>query len=167
MLQSKPDLAHALTEPALLNAFLHDPTTIHPSLSASQASLQGLLAQNITLATSLIQLLPTLAHTRDAVSAHLLSVRALERQWKNKQTELERELESFGPRVLYRRLVEEIADEETRCRAVEESFLEGEGVIGERETSEWVKRVRESRRLVYLRRERRARWDEGRVGGWR
>lgn len=94
-------------------------------------------------------------------------MRALERQWKNKQAELERELEQFGPRVLYRRLGEEIADEEARCRASEESFLEGDGVRSERDTSEWIKRVREGRRLVTLRRERRARWDEGRVGGWR
>jgi len=69
--------------------------------------------------------------------------------------------------VLHRRLGEEIADEDARCRGIEESFMEGEGVRNERETGEWIKRVREGRRLVVLRRERKARWDEGRVGGWR
>lgn len=56
---------------------------------------------------------------------------------------------------------------EALCKGVEESFLEGEGEVGEREVGEWVRRVREGRRVVALRRERKARWDEGRVGGWR
>lgn len=57
---------------------------------------------------------------------------------------------------------------------MEESFLEGGGgnggdgeVVGEREVGEWVKRYREARVLFYLRQERKERWDEGRVGGWR
>lgn len=164
---SKADLTHALTDPSLLAALINSPTTTHPSLPASQASLHAILAQNTALATALLHLLATLTHTRASVSARLLAAHALERTWKNKQAELEAALERFGPRVLHRRLGEEIADEEARCAALEESFLEGEGVVGEREAAEWVRRVREGRRLVCLRRERRARWDEGRVGGWR
>lgn len=37
----------------------------------------------------------------------------------------------------------------------------------EREASEWVRRYREAKTLYYLRQERKERWDEGRVGGWR
>ena len=37
----------------------------------------------------------------------------------------------------------------------------------ERETLEWVRRYREAKKLYYLRQERKERWDEGRVGGWR
>lgn len=64
------------------------------------------------------------------------------------------------------------------CRALEESFLEGGGgggwdgdrngeVATEREVSEWVRRYREGKKAYYLRKERKDRWDEGRVGGWR
>lgn len=76
------------------------------------------------------------------------------------------------------------------CTALEESFLDGEGGGGgggageamglgfggrggeaeqasEREVLDWVKRYREAKKGYYLRRERKERWDEGRVGGWR
>lgn len=41
------------------------------------------------------------------------------------------------------------------------------GIASEREVSEFVRRVREARRVAYLRRERKERWDEGRIGGLR
>lgn len=60
------------------------------------------------------------------------------------------------------------------CRALEESFLESGGggdrdeeLATEREVGEWVRRYRESKKTFYLRKERKGRWDEGRVGGWR
>lgn len=59
------------------------------------------------------------------------------------------------------------------CRGLEESFLEGEGsggsdtVASEREVAEFVRRLREGRKVAYIRAERKERWDEGRVGGWR
>jgi hypothetical protein len=53
------------------------------------------------------------------------------------------------------------------CLGLEESFLEENGSASEREVAEYVKRVREARRCAYLRRERKRRWDEGRVGGLR
>lgn len=60
-----------------------------------------------------------------------------------------------------------IGEQEDVARALEESFLEGEGVAGEREVGEFLKRYREAGKVLWLRRERRERWDEGRVGGWR
>lgn len=58
------------------------------------------------------------------------------------------------------------------CVALEESFLDGEGAGAgaggdEREVLDWVRRYREAKKGYYLRRERKERWDEGRVGGWR
>lgn len=54
------------------------------------------------------------------------------------------------------------------CRALEETFLEGDGgTTSEREITEWVRRYREAKKVYYLRREQKERWDEGRVGGWR
>ena len=52
-------------------------------------------------------------------------------------------------------------------QALEDSFVEGEGKATEREVGEFVKRYREGRKTYWIRRERRERWDEGRVGGWR
>lgn len=79
-------------------------------------------------------------------------------------------LAPWSPKVLYQRLGSGVGEQESVCRAVEESFLDAhgdEGLAGERETSEWVKRVREGTEVLEKRKEGRARWDEGRVGGWR
>ena len=103
-------------------------------------------------------------------------------------------LAPFAPASLYQRLGQGVAEQEAVCRALEESFLDGGGgversgngsgsgsggegaaldgerdggVAAEREVAEWVKRYREAKKLYFLRRERKDRWDEGRVGGWR
>ncbi len=76
---------------------------------------------------------------------------------------------------MYARLVSGIAEQEAIVRAVEESFLEdgggghygGVGVAGEREVGDWIRRIREETAVLERRRENKARWDEGRVGGWR
>lgn len=82
-------------------------------------------------------------------------------------------LSPFAPASLYQRLSAGLVEQEGVCVALEESFLDGEGREGEggmaseRDVVDWVKRYREARRGYYLRRERKERWDEGRVGGWR
>ena len=38
---------------------------------------------------------------------------------------------------------------------------------GDREVADWVRSFRDARKVYYLRREGKERWDEGRVGGWR
>ena len=79
---------------------------------------------------------------------------------------------------MYGKLVSGMAEQEAIVRAVEESFLEEGGVdeygrenaagkASEREVGDWVKRIREGTAVLERRRESRARWDEGRVGGWR
>ena len=79
---------------------------------------------------------------------------------------------------MYQRLVSAISEQENLVRAIQESFLEGEGGDGggggggtqkasEKEVSEWIRRIREGTTTLERRREMRARWDEGRVGGWR
>lgn len=45
--------------------------------------------------------------------------------------------------------------------------MDAEGVATEREVQEFVRQVRESRKLAYLRAEAKERWDEGRVMGMR
>lgn len=55
---------------------------------------------------------------------------------------------------------------------LEESFLDGQvarsdGQATEREVADFLRRYREGRKIAYLRREKKERWDEGRVGGWR
>lgn len=76
-------------------------------------------------------------------------------------------LQPWSPKAVHARLVGGIAEQEALCRALEESFLDGEGRAGEREVGEWGKRYREGRKVLGLRRERKARFEEGRVGGWR
>jgi hypothetical protein len=94
-------------------------------------------------------------------------LRALEAQFRAKQAEQEAALRDFSAPALYQKLVGAIAEQESLCKGLEESFLDDEGVAGEREVGEFVRRLREARKVAYLRRERKERWDEGRVGGWR
>lgn len=166
------DLHHVLQTLDLQHAIIYDPETAHPSLAASTAPLQALLAQNVSLAESLKQLEAHVQHQRDSTQSRLLSLRALERQWRAKQTEQDEALREFSPPALYQRLSAAVGEQESLCRGLEESFLEGEGgqgeaVASEREVSEFVRRLRDGRKVAYLRAERKERWDEGRVGGWR
>lgn len=87
---------------------------------------------------------------------------------------MDKALEPWSPKALYTRYVAGVGEQEQLVRGVEDSFLEsvggdgfGDGLAGEREASEWVRRVREDGARAWGRREGRWRWDEGRVGGWR
>lgn len=166
------DLHHVLQNPDLQHAIIHNPQTTHPSLSASTAPLQSLLAANLALADSLKALESHLQHQRQSTQSRLLSLRALEGQWRAKQAEQDAALRDFSPPALYQRLSAAVGEQEALCRGLEESFLEGEGagseaVASEREVAEFVRRLREGRKVAYLRTEKKERWDEGRVGGWR
>ncbi|AEO65805.1 uncharacterized protein THITE_67758 [Thermothielavioides terrestris NRRL 8126] len=168
--KSKQDLADILSDPALLTALTHSPRTIHPSLRASHGALQAALAENMERAAQLLDLEARLAHQRTAAQAQLLSTHALERQWRAKQADMDHALAPFAPASLYQRLAQGVAEQEGVCDALEESFLDGGGdgaLATEREVSDWVRRYREAKKLYYLRQERKERWDEGRVGGWR
>ncbi|KAF7860864.1 hypothetical protein EAF04_008382 [Stromatinia cepivora] len=165
--KSKQDLASVLSNPALLAALTHSTSTAHPSISISQEPLKSALDDNIALATHLLELESRLDHLRSSTQAQLLSTHALERQWKQKQSEMDRTLAPFSPSSLYQRLGQGVQEQELICRAMEESFLEGDGVATEREAIDWVRKYRESKKVYYSRRERKERWDEGRVGGWR
>ncbi|KAF2813357.1 uncharacterized protein BDZ99DRAFT_568575 [Mytilinidion resinicola] len=165
------DLHHILQNPDLQHAILHNPQTTHPLLPASTAPLQSLLSANLALADSLKALESHLQHQRQSTQSRLLSLRALERQWQAKQGEQDAALREFSPPALYQRLSAAVGEQEALCRGLEESFLDGEAGSGalasEREVAEFVRRLKESRKVAYLRTERKERWDAGRVGGWR
>ncbi|KAK5987664.1 hypothetical protein PT974_11796 [Cladobotryum mycophilum] len=173
--KSKQDLADILASPALLNAVTHSPESIHPSLQLSHQSLQTTLAENIDLAAQLSDLESRLAHQRSATQAQLLSTHSLERQWRQKQSDMDLALARFSPAALYQLLGQSVQEQALVCQAMEESFLDGGGGVdvdggaqtSEREAAEWIRKYREAKVQYYLRQERKERWDEGRVGGWR
>ncbi|KAI9696592.1 MAG: hypothetical protein M1836_005611 [Candelina mexicana] len=165
--KTKPDLHHLLTTPSLLHALSSAPSTTHPSVPAAQHPLSHLLTQNLSLAHSLLALQQTLSTQRTTTESHLLHLHSLEHQWRSTQTRMDSALAPFSPKALYQRLAQSIGEQEQVCAALEESFLEGEEEMGEREVGEFLKRFREAKKVERLRRERKARWDEGRVGGWR
>ena len=119
------------------------------------------------LAQQLTALEAHVGNSRHATQTRLLSLKALERQWAAKQSEQDAALEPFGPRTLYQRLSAAVTEQEGLCRSIEDSWIEERGLADEAEVTEWVRRMREARKVAWLRRERRERWDEGRVGGWR
>ncbi|RYO73866.1 hypothetical protein DL766_010624 [Monosporascus sp. MC13-8B] len=166
--KSKQDLAEILSSQKLLNALTHAPSTIHPSLAATEEALLNVLDENVALACHLTELESRLSRQRSSTQAQLLSTHALERQWHQKQSEMDHALAPFAPSSLYQRLTQGLQEQEMVCLAMEESFLEGDGALAtERETLEWVRRYRDARKLYYLRQERKERWNERRVGGWR
>ncbi|ERS98017.1 hypothetical protein HMPREF1624_06190 [Sporothrix schenckii ATCC 58251] len=168
--KSKQDLFEVLASQELLSALTHSASTIHPSVSASYGALQSALDENMELAKRLQELEARLAHQRSATQAQLLGAHALEHSWRAKQAAMDAALAPFAPASLYQQLAAGVNEQEQVCQALEESFLEGEGdggLASEREASEWVRRYRDARKLFYLRQERKERWDEGRVGGWR
>ncbi|MCJ1311478.1 hypothetical protein MMC25_005150 [Agyrium rufum] len=153
--------------PTVLEAFITAPSTTHPSYPASLSTLQDLLDQNAALAQQALSLSQSVTQQRSQTEAQLLRLHALERQWRQKESTLDNTLQPWSHRALHQRLVASIAEQEEYTRALEESFLEGDGKASEREVAEFVKRYREGRKLLWLRKERKERWDEGRVGGWR
>ncbi|TGJ83108.1 hypothetical protein E0Z10_g5665 [Xylaria hypoxylon] len=180
--KSKQDLAEILSNSSILQALTDSPTTMHPSLAQTQDTLLAALTENVALAQHLTELETRLSHQRASTQAQLLSAHALDRQWRSKQADMDTALAPFAPTALYTRLSQGLQEQEMLCVAMEESFLEGEGTQGvgnnggddardglatERETLDWVRRYREARRLYYLRQERKERWNERRVGGWR
>lgn len=148
-------------------ALLNNPDTTHPSIPASQEPLQQLLDSNIALASPLQQLESRLTHQRGATQSRLLALRALERQHKTKIVETEDALRNFSPMALYQRLNASVQEQEALVKGIEESFLDDGAIATDRELADFVRRVREAKRLAFLRSERKERWDEGRVGGWR
>jgi len=150
---------------------------MHPSLRQTQDALVATLDENINLSQHLIELETRLAHQRASTQAQLLSAHALDRQWRSKQSDMDMALAPFAPAAHYNRLTQALQEQEMLCAAMEESFLEGGGnggddatganLASEREILDWVRRYREAKRLYYLRQERKERWNERRVGGWR
>lgn len=165
--KSTQDLHHFLSTPALQNAHLSNIATTHPAIPASESHLTPLINSNLALANSTLELEQRLSALRERTQSRLLALRALEQQHRTKITETEDALREFSPMALYQRLNASVQEQDLLVRGVEESWLEDEGVASEREVSEFVRRVKDARKVAFLRRERKGRWDEGRVGGWR
>jgi len=164
--KSTVDLQTILSNPVLLNAVAN----LHPGHPSSQTRLHSLLTANKALGNHVLELESHLATLRASTESLLLQHQSLELSWRKRQTEMDAALAPWSPKALYQRLVSAVAEQEAICRAVEESFLEGEdrhGRASERDVADWVRRVRVEGAKLEARREARARWDEGRVGGWR
>ncbi|KAL2752290.1 hypothetical protein ACRALDRAFT_1042420 [Sodiomyces alcalophilus JCM 7366] len=168
--KSKQDLANVLAEPLLLHALARSPGAIHQSSSNSRISLYAWLAKNIELAGQLMQLESGIVHRRSSTQSQLLSTRAVERHWRQKQFDMDIVLAPFSPASLYQSLAQGVHEQSAVCYAMEESFIEN-GTVAlaalEKEVIDWVRSYKEAKTLYYFRQERKHRWDEGRVGGWR
>jgi hypothetical protein len=139
----------------------------NPAIPASQAPLQPLIESNLALADSLLQVEARLNRQREQSQSRLLSLRALEQQHRTKLSETEDALQTFSPMALYQRLSASVQEQEQLVRGLEESWLDEGGMASDREIGEFVRRVKENKKTAFLRAERKRRWDEGRVGGWR
>lgn len=167
MKQSTADLSKLLSDPELLSAVAQT----HPAYTVSLQPLQHQISQNLSLASQVASTEAQLKALRDKTGQLVLQHTSLQTQWRRKQAEMDEALAPWGPRVMYQRLAAGINEQENVLLAVQESFLDGNSdtsyVASEKEVTDWVKRIREGAALLEKRRETRARWDEGRVGGWR
>lgn len=143
--------------------------SLHPSHEARQVYLETLVQSNEDLSARLLELQARITEQRASTESLLLAHQSLEVSWRKKQTEMDEALAPWSPKALYQRLSASITEQEAICQAVEESFLEEDhhGHASEKEVSDWVRRVRAESAKLDARREAKARWDEGRVGGWR
>lgn len=159
------DLKSILKDPSLISAL----SAQHPSHSARQHHLESLIQVNKDLATRLLEMQSHVADLRASNETMLLTHQSLEVSWRKKQTEMDEALAPWSPKALYQRLSAAIAEQEAVCQAVEESFLDEDhhGRATEKEITDWVRRVRAEASKLAARKEAKARWDEGRVGGWR
>ncbi|EME87446.1 uncharacterized protein MYCFIDRAFT_201126 [Pseudocercospora fijiensis CIRAD86] len=165
--KSANDLQHILSTPSLQNALLLNPSTTHPAVPASEAYLTPLISSNLQIATQLEETEAKLAALRERTQSRLLALRALEQQHRTKLNETEDALREFSPMALYQRLNASVQEQELMNRGLEESWLEEDDTATDKETADFVRRMKEGEKTAFLRRERKARWDEGRVGGWR
>lgn len=172
--QTTADLAKLLSEPEVLNSLAH----LHPAYTASLQPLQNQLSMNASMAGQVSSLEAQVKNLREQTGQLMLQHTSLQTQWRRKQTEMDAALAPWGPRAMYQRLIAGISEQESVLSAMQESFLEGGGSsheyntsagakASEKEVTDWVKRIREGTTVLEKRREMRARWDEGRVGGWR
>ncbi|KAI5840009.1 hypothetical protein DFP73DRAFT_587126 [Morchella snyderi] len=161
--KSLDDLTHLLSSPHLLDALF---ASTHPHAHQHEATLTAALRRNADLAARLSALEPRLHSARDGAERALLDARMKEREWRAREKEMYQSLQPFSSPALYSRLVNAVADAEAVAEAMAESFLEEGGGDG-RDVGEFVREYRALRKAYHLRRERKERWDEGRVGGWR
>lgn len=165
--QTTADLSQLLSTPELLSAVAQN----HPAYAASLQPLQHQINQNIALAGQVASMEAQLQSLRETTGQLMLQHTNLQTQWRRKQTEMDEALAPWGPRAMYQRLLAGINEQKNMLDAVQESFLDGSGdmshLASEKEVTDWIKRIREGTTVLEKRREMRARWDEGRVGGWR
>ncbi|POS85400.1 hypothetical protein EPUL_001841 [Erysiphe pulchra] len=165
--KSKQQLTEILENQNLLSALANSTLTTHPSISAYQSFLEAALKENIALALHLKEVEARLIQLRSTNQTQLLTTHALERQWRQKQSDMDQALAPFAPPSLYQNLSQALQEEEQVSSSLETSFLESDGVAVEREVTDWVRKFRESRKVYYSRLAKKDRWDEGRIGGWR
>lgn len=161
------DLHEVLADPAMQAALLSNPETSHPAIAASQSELEPIIQSNIALASAVEALGQRVASQRTATQARLLALRALEQQHRSKISETEDASRNFSPGALYQRLNASSTEQQQLLRGIEQSWTDEPGQASEREVNEWVRRVKDASRAAFLKKEKKARWDEGRVGGWK
>lgn len=164
---STNDLRRLLEDPDLQAALLNDHESTHPSVPASQDALRKILDSNLQMASSLQQVESRLNHQRGATQSRLIALRALEQQHKSKIVETEDTLKGFSPMALYQRLSASAQEQDALVKGIQDSFLDDGGLAPDREVQDFVRRLRDTKRVAFLRNQRKERWDEGRVGGWR
>ncbi|CAG8037354.1 unnamed protein product [Penicillium olsonii] len=163
--KSTIDLQAILKDPALISALSNQ----HPSHTSRQQHLESIIHSNKDLATRVLDTQAHLAELRASTETMLITHQSLEVSWRKKQAEMDAALAPWSPKALYQRYSAAITEQEAVCHAVEESFLDEDhhGRATEKEIADWVRRVRGEASKLAARKEAKARWDEGRVGGWR
>jgi Modifier of rudimentary (Mod(r)) protein len=119
---------------------------------------------------------------RKAAEGKLAEAKDLEAQWQAKQAEMDAALkvnpgdsaapcqesrltrgQPFSPPALYAKLETLVTETEVLSETLATSFLEGE----EGDVSDFIREYRALRKQYHIRRERKEKWQNGQIAGWR
>lgn len=97
----------------------------------------------------------------------LIETKELEREWENTELTMYSSLKPYTSTALHSRLQAATGEAEATTESLLSSFLEVVSKAEGDEVHDFVKEYRNARKLYHLRREHLARWNDGRVGGFR
>ncbi|OLL23611.1 hypothetical protein NEOLI_004436 [Neolecta irregularis DAH-3] len=158
---SKEDLHHLLDNTDLIDAILHQTNTTIQNL---KKSLYDISDANIAAADKILSREVELQELRDSLEVKLAKTHDCEQNWKVAQRNMFAAMKPFSTPALYGQLQEVLAESEMLSDSLLMSFLDAGDPV---DLARFSKDYRAIRKTYHLRKERLARWQEGRVGDLR
>lgn len=109
--------------------------------------------------------LQTILKEKQATNEALEALQLRVKEWESAQADMYAALDKFSHGNVQRILVEAVNDAKALSDSIESSFLSYSGVHDDDSVQEFLDNYMKERTLYYMRREKLARFNEGRIGG--